>query len=119
MVRNPSAPRSKKSKRKKKNPKGVPFVPTTIEAPDDPIEFFDQDLDDSVMQAVLQRAYKMFKMLNGTFEDIVEQCGMEFLKKKLQLFLHYYVATVRFSQLCLFTDIHGLIAFSFSSSHLS
>jgi hypothetical protein len=63
--------------------------------------------EDAVLQAILKRAYATFKLFNGRFTDLAATVGLEVIRKKLSLFMHFFLPTVKFNQLPFYTDIHG------------
>ncbi|XP_025082631.1 vacuolar fusion protein CCZ1 homolog [Pomacea canaliculata] len=77
------------------------------------LEYREDDVQDSVFQAVLDLAYKMFKLFNGTFEHILMRADgdVEVLKQRLEGFYNKYLLTLRLSQcdlLDVFNGIHFL-----------
>lgn len=77
------------------------------------IEYREDDVQDSVFAAVLNLAYKMFKLFNGTFEHTLQRGGGDVmcLKQRLELFYNKYLLTLKLSQcdlLDVFNGIHFL-----------
>lgn len=70
-------------------------------------EYLEDELEDSVLQAILHRCYSLFSLFNSSFTSIVSASSHDALRCKLQLFMSYFLPTIRFSQLIYFTDIHG------------
>jgi hypothetical protein len=60
----------------------------------DPPEYMEEELEDSVLQAILHRCYKMFRLFNGRIVDLVAARNMEHLKARFQLFMQYFIPTV-------------------------
>jgi hypothetical protein len=70
-------------------------------------EYLEEELEDSVLQAIIHRCYSLFALFNSTFEEIVQESSHDALRVRLSLFMAYFLPTIRFSQLIYFTDIHG------------
>lgn len=73
--------------------------------------FHNEDVHDSVLLAVLQQTYQMFKLFNGSFKHILSICDVTELKRRLDYFFSRYLATIDFSQvdiLSVFSGIHFL-----------
>jgi len=81
--------------------------PTVKDSADGKTQYLDDELDDAVLQAIVRRCYSTFKLYNGNIVDIVAEHGIEQLKDRFNLFMRYFIPTVNFSQLAVFTDIHG------------
>ncbi|XP_072044542.1 vacuolar fusion protein CCZ1 homolog [Amphiura filiformis] len=73
-------------------------------------EYHEEDVQDSVFQAVLAHAYKLFKLFMGTFTSIVENNGLEQLKHRLGHFYSRYLATLRLNMSDIL-EIHNGIQF--------
>jgi hypothetical protein len=69
--------------------------------------FLEEELEDSVLQAILGRCYSLYSLFNSSFHSTAKSSGMDALRLKLHLFMSYFLPTIRFSQLIYFTDIHG------------
>eukprot|EP00455_Lapot_gusevi_P005608 TRINITY_DN12406_c0_g1_i3.p1 TRINITY_DN12406_c0_g1~~TRINITY_DN12406_c0_g1_i3.p1 ORF type:complete len:497 (+),score=115.53 TRINITY_DN12406_c0_g1_i3:65-1492(+) len=72
-----------------------------------PPQYLEDELDDSILQAIIHHAYSMFALFNGKMADLVQEFGEQMLREKLELFLQYYIPTVKFNQLRYFMDITG------------
>ncbi|KAM7430052.1 vacuolar fusion protein ccz1 [Porites harrisoni] len=72
------------------------------------IEYHDEDVLDSVLDAVLKQAYKMFKLFNGTFAYIIKSHNLEALCKRLEHFYTSYLQTLNFSQFDLLDVFSGI-----------
>ena len=83
-------------------------------------EYLEDELEDSVLQAILHRCYSLFSLFNSSFTSIVKSTwelgggsptalavAHDALRVRLSLFMSYFLPTIRFSQLIYFTDIHG------------
>ncbi|KAK6170284.1 hypothetical protein SNE40_018709 [Patella caerulea] len=74
------------------------------------IEYRDDDVQDSVYQAVLLQTYKMFKLFNGTFTNILARSNndVESLKKRLDHFFSRYLLTLKLHQSDLLDVFNGI-----------
>ncbi|PIK49179.1 putative vacuolar fusion protein CCZ1-like [Apostichopus japonicus] len=61
-------------------------------------EYHEEDVQDTVYQAVLKQAYTMFKFFMGSFADIVNKFSIEELKSRLNHFFSQYLETLRLNQ---------------------
>lgn len=61
-------------------------------------EYHEEDVQDTVFQAVLKQAYTMFKFFTGTFTDIVNKFSVEELKSRLNHFFSKYLENLRLNQ---------------------
>ncbi|XP_071964708.1 vacuolar fusion protein CCZ1 homolog isoform X2 [Antedon mediterranea] len=73
-------------------------------------EYHPDDVQDSVYQAVLTQAYKMFKLFMGTFYGILKRTNVEQLQHRLAHFFNRYISTLKLSQ-CDILDVHAGIQF--------
>ncbi|XP_033106088.1 vacuolar fusion protein CCZ1 homolog [Anneissia japonica] len=73
-------------------------------------EYHPEDVQDSVYQAVLMHAYKMFKLFMGTIQGILERTNVEQLKHRLDHFFSRYIATMRLNHSDIL-DVHAGIQF--------
>lgn len=73
-------------------------------------EYHEEDVQDSVFEAVLHHAYKIFKLFMGTFTSIVEKNGIEQLKHRLGHFYSRYLLTLRLNMSDIL-EIHNGIQF--------
>ncbi|XP_059170068.1 vacuolar fusion protein CCZ1 homolog isoform X2 [Physella acuta] len=76
-------------------------------------EYRDDHVQDSVFEAILGQAYKMFKLFNGTFTTILNRANgeVEALKQRLEHFYSKYLLTVKIAHgdiLDIFNGIHFL-----------
>ncbi|KAJ7362140.1 vacuolar fusion protein ccz1 [Desmophyllum pertusum] len=76
------------------------------------IEYHDEDVLDSVLDAVLKQAYKMFKLFNGTFSYILTTHNIEALCKRVEHFYTSYLQTLNFSQFNLLDVFSGNFKFN-------
>jgi len=89
----------------------------------------EDDIDDSVLQAILRRCYCLFTLFNGRFDTLCHthsdassphasstapapstppsSRSCDTLRAHLSLFMSYFLPSLRFSSLPFFTDIHG------------
>ncbi|XP_015763387.1 PREDICTED: vacuolar fusion protein CCZ1 homolog [Acropora digitifera] len=72
------------------------------------IEYHDEDVLDSVLDAVLKQAYKMFKLFNGTFGYILKTYHLEALRKRAEHFYASYLQTFNFSQFDILDAFTGI-----------
>lgn len=63
-------------------------------------EYRDDHVQDSVYESILQQAYKMFKLFNGTFTTILNRAdgNVESLKQRLDHFYCKYLLTLKLPQ---------------------
>lgn len=76
-------------------------------------EYREDDVQDSVFEAVLNLAYRMFKLFNGTLYHILQRADgdIQSLKQRLEHFYNKYLLTLKLSQcdlLDVFNGIHFL-----------
>nr|XP_022313325.1 vacuolar fusion protein CCZ1 homolog isoform X2 [Crassostrea virginica] len=74
-------------------------------------EYHEEDVQDPVYEAILQQAYRMFQLFNGTFTSILERTGnnVKVLQQRLEHFYVRYLQTLRLPQgdiLDIFSGIH-------------
>ena len=70
-------------------------------------EYIEDELGDSVLQAIVRRAYSNFRLFNGRMTEIASANSYAFLKRKLKLFMDYFIPTIKFKHIQYFTDIRG------------
>lgn len=71
--------------------------------------YFEDEIEDNVLQGIIQRCYRLFRLFNGTFQSIADANNgdMDAVRKRLNLFMEFFVPSVRYQQLPFFTDLHG------------
>ncbi|XP_077980451.1 vacuolar fusion protein CCZ1 homolog [Glandiceps talaboti] len=74
------------------------------------IEYHEDDVQDSVYGAVLEQAYKMFKLFMGTFTSILKQTNVQHLMTRLDHFFTRYLGTLRLNQADIM-EVHNGIQF--------
>ncbi|CAH1794456.1 unnamed protein product [Owenia fusiformis] len=75
------------------------------------IEYHEDDVQDSVFQAVLKQAYKMFRFFMGPFSDIMDRGNVQSLIQRLEHFYYRYLPTLKLDNsdiLDVFNGIHFL-----------
>ncbi|XP_013403432.1 vacuolar fusion protein CCZ1 homolog [Lingula anatina] len=75
------------------------------------MEFHEDDVQDSVFDAVLKQAYRMFKLFMGSFQHILEKGTAQNLKQRLDHFFSRYLQTLKLNQsdiLDVYCGIHFL-----------
>ncbi|XP_046370029.2 vacuolar fusion protein CCZ1 homolog [Haliotis rufescens] len=77
------------------------------------IEYREDDIQDSVFEAVVRQSYRMFQFFNGTFENILDRAerNVQSLIQRLDHFFSRYLLTLRLHQsdiLDVFNGIHFL-----------
>ncbi|XP_031567120.1 vacuolar fusion protein CCZ1 homolog [Actinia tenebrosa] len=72
------------------------------------VEYHDEDVVDSILDAVLKQAYKMFRLFNGTFTYLVETYSREVLRKRADYFYTHYLKTLNFSNFDLLDVFSGI-----------
>ncbi|XP_043945636.1 vacuolar fusion protein CCZ1 homolog isoform X1 [Protopterus annectens] len=73
-------------------------------------EYQEDEILDTVYNAVLQQCYSMYKLFNGTFLKAIEMGGAEILKQRLEKFFFRYLQTLHL-QHCDLLDVFGGISF--------
>ncbi|ESO93330.1 hypothetical protein LOTGIDRAFT_216156 [Lottia gigantea] len=73
-------------------------------------EYREEDVQNSVYRAVLLQTYKMFKLFNGTFVNILERSGGDIssLKHRLEHFYSRYLLTLKLHQSDLLDVFNGI-----------
>ncbi|XP_061196232.1 vacuolar fusion protein CCZ1 homolog isoform X2 [Saccostrea echinata] len=88
----------------------VPFTEKTKDG--QPVyEYHEEDVQDPVYEAILQQAYRMFQLFNGTFAYILDRTGnnVKVLQQRLEHFYVRYLQTLRLPHsdiLDIFSGIH-------------
>ncbi|KAK2189620.1 hypothetical protein NP493_101g07016 [Ridgeia piscesae] len=75
------------------------------------VEYHEEDIQDSLFRVVLQQAYSMFKLFNGTFHGLLERSGIDSLKHRFEQFYTKYLLTLNLKHsdiLDIFDGIHFL-----------
>ena len=99
------------------NPEGRFFMIMTLSIPCNEkilkdgsraLEYFQENVQDLVLQSVLQQAYSMFRLFNGPYSMILKKSGLELLKEKLQYFYSRYLQTLNFAQFDILDIYHGV-----------
>lgn len=72
-------------------------------------EYFADDIQPSIGEAVLQQAYDMFVLFNGVFQYIFERYGLQALKERFEFFYTRYLQTLNFGQLDLLDVYQGIL----------
>jgi hypothetical protein len=72
-------------------------------------EYLEEELEDQVLQAILRRCYHTFRLFNNTFAAVLAQYNTNYdvLRLKFDMYMRYFLPSVRFNQLHFFTDIYG------------
>ena len=118
---NPTTPcevlHTQKSRQVFLNPEGRFFMAMTVKIPYNQrilkdgkraVEYFEEEVQDKVLQEVLKQAYAMFRLFNGPFTRILKKSGLDSLKEKLKYFYSRYLQTLNFSQFDILDIYHGL-----------
>ncbi|XP_062573305.1 vacuolar fusion protein CCZ1 homolog [Saccostrea cucullata] len=74
-------------------------------------EYHEEEVQDTVYEAILQQAYRMFQLFNGTFAYILDRTGnnVKVLQQRLEHFYVRYLQTLRLAHgdiLDIFSGIH-------------
>lgn len=73
------------------------------------IEYYAEEVQDHVFQALLKALYKMFRLFMGTFEHNIENGGsIEQLMQKLEIFYLRYLPTIKLHQVDLLDVFQGI-----------
>ena len=72
-------------------------------------EYFSDDIQDSIGEAVIRQAYQMFILFNGAFLYILQRYGLPALKERFQFFYTRYLQTLNFGQLDLLDVYQGVL----------
>ncbi|XP_064603975.1 vacuolar fusion protein CCZ1 homolog [Liolophura sinensis] len=89
-------------------------IPVTEKVSKDGItynEYHEEDVQDSVFEAVLRQSYRMFTLFNGTFTSILSRTDVNGLQQRLDHFFSRYLLTLKVEQsdiLDVFNGIHFL-----------
>lgn len=99
------------------NPEGRFFMAMTVSIPYSQkmlkdgkvvVEYFEEEIQDQVLQAVLKQAYSMFRLFHGPFTVILKKSGLGLLKEKLCYFYSRYLQTLNFAQFDILDIYHGV-----------
>jgi len=71
-------------------------------------EYHEEDVQDNVMEAVLQQAYRMFRLFMGSFYHILETGSLQGLKQRLEHFFSRYLVTLSLGQSDLLDIFNGI-----------
>lgn len=69
----------------------------------------EDDISASALDSLLNNFYSIFKLLNGSFQSIVESESWKALKRRLCTFATKFIPTVKFNKIQFYTDIHGIL----------
>lgn len=88
----------------------IPFTEKTKDG-QSVLEYHEEEVQDRVYEAILQQAYRMFQLFNGTFASILERTGnnVKVLQQRLEHFYVRFLQTLRLPQgdiLDIFSGIH-------------
>ncbi|XP_003387660.1 PREDICTED: vacuolar fusion protein CCZ1 homolog [Amphimedon queenslandica] len=72
------------------------------------LEYHEHLIQDSVVQAALQRSYNMFKLFNGTMRGIEATQSVEGLKKRLDVFYSRYWKNIDIARHNIFSVLQGI-----------
>ncbi|XP_064406306.1 vacuolar fusion protein CCZ1 homolog isoform X2 [Halichondria panicea] len=72
------------------------------------IVYYEDHVQDSVLEASLTTMYLTFKFFNGSFGSIVDSHGLEGLKKRMDMFLTRYIMSMDVGKLDIFTVFQGI-----------
>ncbi|KXJ08469.1 Vacuolar fusion protein CCZ1-like [Exaiptasia diaphana] len=75
----------------------VPYSEKIVKDGKKVVDHHDDDLLDSILDAVLKQAYKMFRLFNGTFTYLFNTYSVETLRKRCEYFFVHYLQTLNFS----------------------
>jgi len=72
-------------------------------------QYFEYEVDDSVLQTIVRQSYKLFKLFNGPIRLMLEREGdPDIVRNKLQSFIPHFIASINFEQLDLFATLEGI-----------
>ncbi|XP_005998421.1 vacuolar fusion protein CCZ1 homolog isoform X1 [Latimeria chalumnae] len=74
------------------------------------VEYQEEEILDTVYNAVLQQCYSMYRLFNGSFAQALETGGVELLKQRLEKFFYRYLQTLHLKS-CDLLDVFGGISF--------
>ena len=88
-------------------------IPTTISPQKDSndhhhIEYHEEDIQDSVYEAVLKQAYRMFCFFMGPFYDIMKRGNVDDLKQTLHYFYTRYLPVQKWDNCDILNIFHGI-----------
>ncbi|XP_065899757.1 vacuolar fusion protein CCZ1 homolog [Dysidea avara] len=72
------------------------------------IEYHDEMVQDSILQAALETSYQMFKLFNNSFAYAEEHYGNEGLKNRMERFFTRYLMTMDVNKLDIFMLYKGI-----------
>lgn len=72
------------------------------------VEYHEDDVQDTVFEAVLKTAYKMFKLFMGPFTNIIQKGNVQNLKQRLDHFFSRYLLTLRLNHSDLLDVCNGI-----------
>ena len=87
----------------------IPYSQRVLKDGKRAVEYFEEEVQDGVLLAVLKQAYSMFKLFNGSFCGILEKTGLDMLKEKLCFFYSRYLQTINFSHFDILDIYHGVV----------
>ena len=88
-------------------------IPTTTHGQKDAdghsrVDYHEEDVQDSVYEAVLKQAYKMFCFFMGPFCDIMTLGNVEHLKQRLEYFFTRYLPVQKWDNCDILSIFHGI-----------
>jgi len=71
-------------------------------------QFFEDEVDDAVLQTIVRQAYKSFRLFNGPINPMLESQGPDAVRAKLQAFIPSFISSLNFEQLDIFVTLEGI-----------
>ena len=107
---------TQKTKQYFSNPEGSYWIVMTLSIPylektvkdNKVVEYFTDDVQDNIIEALLQQSYDMFVLFNGLFSFINNKFGLPALKDRFEFFYTRYLQTLNFGQLDLLDVYQGV-----------
>jgi len=105
-----------KAKQYFSNPEGNFWIVLTLSVPHSEkivkdkkvLEYYPDDLQDPISEAILRQSYEMFVLFNGLFTFILNKYGRPVLQERLEFFYTRYLQTLNFGQLDLLDIYQGI-----------
>lgn len=85
----------------------IPYLEKTIKDKK-VVEYFPDDIQDSILKETVRQSYDMFVLFNGLFVFIFNKFGLGALKERFEFFYSRYLQTLNFGQLDLLDLYQGV-----------
>jgi len=85
-----------------------PFIIKTAKDGKATYQYFEDEVDDALLQSIIRQSYKMFRLFNGPCQKVMDEVNVQDLRKRLENFVPAFISTLNFEQLDLFTTLEGI-----------